>query len=319
MTKKVGFLFPGQGSQFVGMGSSLCNQFESAKKVFQKADEVLGYGLSKICFEGPEDVLTRTLNAQPAIYTTSFAALTVFKEKFPDIQPAIVAGHSLGEFSALAAAGYFSFEEGLRLVQVRAQAMEKAAAANPGAMAAILGLEQAGCIETAKESGAEVANFNAPLQTVLTGKADAIAKSCTIAEQKGAKRAMQLKVSGAFHSSLMTSAQAELLAALEKVQVKNLNCLFVPNVTGALNADLAEIRTLLGRQLISSVRWTDTMNQFKQQNLTHLFEIGPGKVLKGLAKSCEVPLAVQTFGVFEDIQAVTTVFAGSVPAAQPHH
>ena len=213
--KRIGFLFPGQGSQFVGMGLTLSNQYESAKKVFQRADEVLGYGLSKICFEGPEDMLIRTLNAQPAIYTASYAALTVFREKFPNIQPAIVAGHSLGEFSALAAAGFFSFEDGLRLVQVRAQAMEKAAAANPGAMAAILGLDQTGCIEVAKESGSEVANFNAPLQTVLTGKAEAITKSCTIAEQKGAKRAVQLKVSGAFHSSLMSSAQNELLAALE--------------------------------------------------------------------------------------------------------
>ncbi len=318
MKQKVGFLFPGQGSQFVGMGSSLCSQYDSAKKVFHEADEILGYSLSKICFEGPEDVLTRTLNAQPAIYTTSFAALTVFREKFPQIQPAIVAGHSLGEFSALAAAGFFSFEDGLRLVQVRAQAMEKAAAANPGTMAAILGLEQSGCAEVAKESGAEVANFNAPLQTVLTGKAEAISKSLLIAEQKGAKRAMQLKVSGAFHSSLMASAQAELLAALVKIHTHNLNCQFIPNVTGALDSDIAEIRLFLGRQLISSVRWTDTMKQFAQQNLTHLFEIGPGKVLKGLAKSCEVPVQVQTFGVAEDVESTTTAFSSSAPATQPH-
>ena len=314
MTKKIGFLFPGQGSQFVGMGLSLSNQYESAKKIFQKADEVLGYSLSKICFEGPEDVLTRTLNAQPAIYTTSFAALTVFREKFPSIQPSIVAGHSLGEFSALAAAGYFSFEDGLRLVQVRAQAMEKAASAQPGSMAAILGLEPAGCVEVAQESGAEVANFNARLQTVLTGTADAIAKSLVVAEQKGAKRAIQLKVSGAFHSSLMVSAQAELLEALKKVSIQGLNCDFVPNVTGNLNSNLLEIQTLLGKQLISSVRWTDTMKLFSQQNLTHLIEVGPGKVLKGLAKSCELPISVQTFGVSEDIDAIHKIFEGAIHA-----
>lgn len=314
MTAKIGFLFPGQGSQFVGMGVSLCNQYASAKKIFEQANQILGYDLTKICTEGPEDVLTRTLNAQPAIYTASIAALTVFKEKFPGIKPAIVAGHSLGEFSALTAVGFFSFEDGLRLVQVRAQAMEKAAAANPGTMAAILGLEQAGCKEVAQESGAEVANFNAPLQTVLTGKEEAIKKSLTIAEQKGAKRAMQLKVSGAFHSSLMISAQAELLAALAQVSVKKPDCAFIPNVTGAEVSNPDEIRNLLGKQLISSVLWTDTMAKFKAAGLTHLFEIGPGKVLKGLAKSCEVPVPVQTFGAVEDIDAAAKTLEGAIHA-----
>lgn len=314
MTKKIGFLFPGQGSQFIGMGSSLFNNFASAKSVFERANNVLGYDLAKICFEGPEDLLTRTLNAQPAIYTSSFAALTVFKEKFPGVKSDIVAGHSLGEFSALAAAGFFSFEDGLRLVQVRAQAMEKAATANPGTMAAILGLEQQICAEVAKNAGAEVANYNSPLQTVLTGTQAAITQSITLAEQAGAKRAMQLKVSGAFHSSLMKSAQAELLAALEKIQVHPLNCGFIPNVTGDLNSNVSEIRTMLGQQLVSSVRWTDTMKKFAQQNLTHLFEIGPGKVLKGLAKSCEVPVAVQTFGVLEDIEPTTKILEGVIHA-----
>lgn len=314
MKQKIGFLFPGQGSQFVGMGSSLFKQYTSAQQVFKKADDVLGYSLSKACFEGPEDVLTRTLHAQPAIYTTSFAALTVFREKFPQAQPAIVAGHSLGEFSALAAAGFFSFEDGLRLVQVRAQAMEKAAAANPGAMAAILGLEASLCAIVAQESGSEVANFNSPLQTVLTGKADAIIKSCVIAEEKGAKRAMQLKVSGAFHSTLMSQAQAELMQALEKISVRPLSCDFIPNVTGNLTSNPDEIRTLLGRQLVSSVRWTDTMKAFLNQNLTHLFEVGPGKVLKGLAKSCEIPVPVQTFGISEDVDATAKIFEGVIHA-----
>jgi len=314
MKQKIGFLFPGQGSQFVGMGSSLWNHFSSAKNIFKIANDVLSYDLQKICFEGPEDALTRTLHAQPAIYTTSMAALSVFREKFPHLQPHIVAGHSLGEFSALAAAGFFSFEDGLRLVQIRAQAMEKAASAHPGAMAAILGLEQNICSDVAREAGAEVANFNSPLQTVLTGQADAIAKSISIAEQKGAKRALQLKVSGAFHSTLMTGAQAELMSAIEKFSINPLTCQFIPNVTGALNSNTADIRLLLGRQLVSSVRWTDTMKQISQQNLTHLFEIGPGKVLKGLAKSCEVPVAVQTFGVFEDIDPAIKILEGEIHA-----
>jgi len=311
---KIGFLFPGQGSQFVGMGLSLFNQFDSAKAIFKKADDVLGYSISKICFEGPEDVLTQTLNAQPAIYVCSYAALTVLKEKWPSIQPSIVAGHSLGEFSALAAAGFFSFEDGLRLVQVRARAMEKAASQNPGAMAAILGLDQSGCIEVAKESGAEVANFNAPLQTVLTGTAAAIQKALEIAEKKGAKRAIQLKVSGAFHSSLMKQAQADLVGAIQGIKTNPLVAQFIPNVTGKVTGDTAEICDLLGRQLVSSVCWTETMAQLSKQGLTHLIEVGPGKVLKGLAKSCEVPLVVQTFGTNEDVEPVSKFFEGVVHA-----
>ncbi|HRK61546.1 MAG TPA: ACP S-malonyltransferase [Candidatus Omnitrophota bacterium] len=315
--KRIGFLFPGQGSQFVGMGLSLFNQFDSVKAVFKKADDVLGYSISQICFEGPEDVLTQTLNAQPAIYVCSYAALTALKEKWPSIQPAIVAGHSLGEFSALAAAGFFSFEDGLRLVQVRARAMEKAASQNPGAMAAILGLDQSGCIEVAKESGAEVANFNAPSQTVLTGTAAAIQKSLEIAEKKGAKRAIQLKVSGAFHSTLMKQAQADLVAAIQGIKTNPLAAQFIPNVTGKVTGDTAEICDLLGRQLVSSVCWTETMAQFSKLGLTHLIEVGPGKVLKGLAKSCEVPLAVQVFGTAEDVEPFTLAFLGSAPSAQP--
>ncbi len=314
MKQKVGFLFPGQGSQFIGMGLSLANQFESAKKIFHQANAVLGYDLSKICFEGPEDVLTRTLHAQPAIYTSSFAAYTIFCEKFSGFKPTIVAGHSLGEFSSLAAAGFFSFEDGLKLVQVRAQAMEKAAAANPGAMAAILGLDSNACAEVAKEAGAEVANFNAPLQTVLTGKAESIARAISLAEQKGAKRAIQLKVSGAFHSSLMGSAQTELLAALEKTPLQSLSCEFIPNVTGTKNSTPSKIKTLLGKQLISSVRWTDTMQLLNQQGLTHIFEVGPGKVLKGLAKSCEVSVGVNCFGTSEEVELVRKIFEGVIHA-----
>lgn len=314
MTKKIGLLFPGQGSQFVGMGASLSSAFSTAKKIFERADETLGYSISKICFEGPEEMLTQTLHAQPAIYVSSYAAFEVFKEKFPHFQPTLVAGHSLGEFSALAAAGFFSFEDGLKLVQVRAQAMEKAAKANPGTMAAVLGLSQEDCIDVAREAGAEVANFNAPIQTVLTGKADAIQRACVLAEQKGAKRAIQLKVSGAFHSSLMHQAQTELLSALKGTRVYPLTCSFIPNVTGEPNSDLESIKNLLGSQLISSVRWTNTMKQIVQMELTYLFEIGPGKVLKGLAKSCEVPISVQTFGTADDADAATKLFEGALHA-----
>lgn len=314
MKKKVGFLFPGQGSQFVGMGVALNEKYASAKNIFSQADKILGFKLSEICASGPEDVLTRTLYAQPAIYTSSCAAFAVFQEKFPDIKPQVVAGHSLGEFSALAAAGFFSFEDGLKLVQIRAQAMEKAATQNPGAMAAILGLSQADCISVAQEAGAEVANFNSPLQTVLTGAADAIARACSLAEQKGAKRVMPLKVSGAFHSTLMKAAQLDLCEALTRVQVKTPNCSFIPNVTGSSNNNPIEIKDLLGKQLVSSVRWTETMQKINLMELTHLVEVGPGKVLKGLAKSCETKTPVSLFGLPTDVEEIIKNFEGAIHA-----
>ncbi len=311
MTQKnesIGYLFPGQGSQFVGMGKDLYDQFPAAKIMYDKADEILGYSISKICFEGPESDLTRTLYAQPAIFVTSLAALKVLKDKFPELNPSFVAGLSLGEFTALVAARALTFEEGLNLVSKRASAMENAAKNNPGTMASIIGLSKEDCEAVAKEAGCEVANLNSPEQTVLSGTAASIQKACPLAEAKGAKRAIPLKVGGAFHSSLMTDAKTNLEKALKQTAIERPSCVFIPNATAAATHNPEEIKTLLAKQLMSPVRWVETMGQAERQNLQQVIEIGPGKVLKGLARKCGASFTVNTCGTVADITKLEELF-----------
>ena len=303
---RIGFLFPGQGAQYAGMGKDLFEEFPAARKIFESADTILGYPLSKICFEGPEDKLTRTLHAQPAIFTASMASLAVIREKFPDLNPVLAAGLSLGEFTALVAAGSFSFEDGLRLVNQRALAMEHAARKNPGTMASVMGLSEAACAAIARETGCEVANLNAPDQIALSGKVDAIEKACALAETQGAKRAIKLKVGGAFHSSLMRDAENELMAALQKIKIREPQCRFIPNVLGTPVSNPDEIRALLARQLVSAVRWTDTIRQSQSENILLALEIGPGKVLKGLARRIRPELKVECCGSVAEINALET-------------
>ncbi len=302
MTHKVGFLFPGQGSQFVGMGKDLYEKFPSAQKVFETANQTLGYSLTDICFSGPEDKLTRTFYAQPAIFVTSLAAWTVLKEKFPDLTPGFTAGLSLGEFTALVAAGSVSPDEGLKLVQKRAEAMERAAEKTPGTMASILGMGEADCLAIAKEAGCELANLNTPEQMVLSGTFETVEKGCVLAESKGAKKAIRLKVGGAFHSSLMKAAKEDLEKALSATRIEKPQCSFIPNVLGTPVSNPEEIRGLLARQLMSSVRWVDTMARAQESGLTLFLELGPGKVLKGLAKKCQPSLTVEPVGTFDDFE-----------------
>ncbi len=308
MGRRVGFLFPGQGAQYVGMGKDLFGKFPAARQVFEKADTILEYPISRLCFDGPETDLTRTLHAQPAIFVTSFAALTVLREKFPDLEPGFSAGLSLGEFTALAAAGSFSFEDGLKLVKARALAMEKAAEKNAGTMASILGLSQTECEAVAKEAGCDVANLNAPDQIVLSGRVDAIEKACQLAESKGAKRAIRLKVGGAFHSSLMRDAKESLEKAIAGTPVREPRCTFIPNASAVTSSDPSQIRDFLTRQLINPVRWIETMSQAAKSGISIFLEIGPGKVLKGLARKCEPTLAVEPCGTAEDFQKLEQVF-----------
>lgn len=311
VTQKIGFLFPGQGAQYVGMGKEMTNQFEEVRKVYQEADAVLGFPVSRYCFEGPEETLTRTLYSQPAIFTTSLALFTLLEKKFPDVKPSLVAGLSLGEFSALAAAHVFSFSEGLKLVQGRAEFMESAAKENPGTMASILGLNQKQCEALAKESGAQVANLNAPDQFVLSGTEASIEKATQLAEQFGAKRAIRLKVGGAFHSLLMEPAKKKFSESLKKKAFfQKPNCMFVPNVTavGQDNRDI--IRDLLAQQLTSPVQWVATMNYAKKQGITRFVELGPGRVLKGLAKRIDPALEVFSFEKITDLQTLESAFAG---------
>lgn len=302
MAKPIGFLFPGQGAQFVGMGKDLCAESPAARELYKKADDILGYSISRICFDGPETELTRTLYAQTGILVTSLAVLAALRERNPGLIPSIVAGLSLGEFTALTVAEAISFEDTLKLVQVRAEAMENAAKNNPGTMAFVMGLTIEQCMDVAQETGCEVANLNAPDQTVLSGTLPSIEKACKIAEVKGAKRAMPLKVGGAFHSSLMGEAKTRLETALANTPIHKPKCAFIPNVTAQSVSDPEEIRSLLAKQLTSSVQWVRTMATAKESGIATYLEIGPGKILKGLARKCQPELEVFSFGSMADFK-----------------
>ena len=307
MTKPIGFLFPGQGAQFVGMGKDLFEQSPAAQKLYKKADEVLGYSISQICFNGPEDQLTRTLYAQTGILVTSLAALATAREKIPGLQPSFAAGLSLGEFTALTASRAILFEDALKLVQIRAEAMDLAAKNNPGTMAFIMGLTLEQCTGIAQEAGCEIANLNAPDQTVLSGTLPAIEQACKLAETKGAKRTMPLKVGGAFHSSLMREAKARLEAALAKTPIHAPSCTFIPNVTAQKVSNPEEIRSLLAAQLTSSVQWVRTMATARESRITTYLEIGPGKILKGLARTCQPDLEVMSLGGMADMKSLESL------------
>ena len=304
VAQKIGFLFPGQGAQYVGMGKDAASQFPSVKKLYDQADRILGIPLSRHCFEGPEETLTRTLYAQPAIFVTSLALFFLFQEKFTELKPHLVAGLSLGEFSALVAGGSLSFSEGLKLVWSRAESMEEAASENPGTMVSIMGLNLEECTALAKESGAQLANLNAPDQFVLSGTEPSVNRAAELADQMGAKRALRLKVSGAFHSSLMEPARQRFSGALKKVTFQKPRCLFIPNVTGTPEPQPEKIRLLLAEQLTHPVRWIETIQCAKKQGMGHFVELGPGRVLKGLAKRIDPALEVLSFEKAADLETL---------------
>lgn len=282
--KKTALLFAGQGAQVIGMGKDLADAFPTARRLFDRANEVLGYDLASICFQGPEADLTRTENAQPGIYLVSWVALQVLKEHTPGLKFESTAGLSLGEFTALAAAGVMSFEDGLKVVRLRGRFMQEACEATQGTMAAIIGLDEGPTREVCVESGAELANLNCPGQIVISGELEAVAKACDMAKSRGAKRALPLTVAGAYHSKLMAGAQPKLRTALAETPLHLPAVPVISNVTAKPHATAGEIAGRLVEQVTSSVRWEESIRYLLAQGFTRFIELGPGTALTGFMK-----------------------------------
>ncbi len=267
------------------MGRDLCDAYPAARELYEHADEILGRSISALCFEGPAEELGQTYNSQPAIFLTSMACLTVARAQgVLDGEPKFVAGHSLGEYTALATAGALSFEDGLRLVETRGRLTHAAAKTTPGGMAAVLGLDEAAALAVCEEAGVELCNINSPGQLVIGGPKDAIARACELALARGAKRAIPLDVSGAFHTSLMLPAVAEFSEALSATPVQVPSIPVIANDTAAPMAEPDRIRAELAFQLTHPVRWVQCVEYMAAQGVTSFIEIGPGRVLGGLIK-----------------------------------
>lgn len=288
---KTAYIFPGQGAQFVGMGQDLYNSNEESKALFEQANEILGFRITDVMFNGTDEDLKQTNVTQPAIFLHSVILAKALGTSF---QPSMVAGHSLGEFSALVAAGALSFEDGLKLVSQRANAMQKACELKPSTMAAILGLDD----ETVEKICAQIedvvvpANYNCPGQLVISGSVEGVDKACALLTEAGAKRALKLNVGGAFHSPLMEPAKVELQAAIEATEIKAPSCPIYQNVDAKPYTDPQQIKANLIAQLTGAVRWTQTVQHMLTDGAEAFVEVGPGNVLQGLVK--KVDRQVQT-------------------------
>ncbi|MDA5107830.1 ACP S-malonyltransferase [Brevibacillus thermoruber] len=312
---KVAFVFPGQGSQFVGMGRSLAEKSAAARDVFERADEALGFSLSSLCFEGPEEELRLTVNTQPAILTTSVAVLAALREKRADVTPDYVAGHSLGEYSALVAAGAMAFADAVKVVRARGQFMEEAVPAGQGAMAAVLGMERQALQDvceavTASGHPVQPANMNGPGQIVISGTAEGVRLAGEQAKAAGAKRVLPLNVSGPFHSSLMQPAAEKLMAVLADVDVNDARVPVVANVSARPETAAGAIVDNLVKQVAAPVLWEDSVRWMADQGVTTFVEIGPGKVLAGLIK--KIAPAGTTIVSVQDMESLHELLNGGV-------
>jgi len=307
MMRMVAFLFPGQGSQSVGMGREFFENFSLARRVFEEADDALHFSISKLCFQGPEEALKLTENTQPAILTTSIACLRVLQNE-KGFTPRLTAGHSLGEYSALVASGGLVFSDAVRIVRLRGRFMQEAVPVGEGAMAAVLGMERKDlerlCEEAAGEEVLAPANFNSPGQIVISGHTRAVERAIERVKQKG-KKAMLLAVSAPFHSPLMKGAGERLAKEIEPISVGELKIPVVTNVEAEINEDRNRVKPLLVAQVSSPVRWEESMKRMVQEGIERVFEIGPGKVLSGLMKRIDSRVETATIENIETLKRIS--------------
>lgn len=307
MNKHLAFVFPGQGSQTIGMGQRLAEAYPIASETFEQADDLLGFPLSKIAWEGPEADLNDTINTQPALFVHAIATLRVLQQQRPDYRPAFVAGHSMGELSALVIAGSLSFPDGLRLVRRRGELMRQAGERNPGGMAAVLGLDiptlEALCVRASTEhEPVQVANDNCPGQVVISGASAAIKRAIELAREAGARRVVRLAVSIAAHSPLMRHAQEHFNLAVDQAPLKAPQVRLIGNVSATPLESIEAVRADLKAQLTSRVRWSESIQWMQAHGVTHFLELGPGSVLAGLIRRIDRNLHTAPLGEPEDLE-----------------
>jgi [acyl-carrier-protein] S-malonyltransferase len=317
VAEKFAFLFPGQGSQSLGMGQLLAETYPAAAETFQEADSVLGFPLSDLCWHGPEEDLKDTINTQPALLTHSIAVLRVFRSQFPEIHVSFTAGHSVGEFSALVASGALRFQDGLQCVRERGRLMKEAGQQKPGGMTAVLGLElqkvEEICQEISSESGKSiwVANDNCPGQVVISGEIAGLAEASERLSAAGARKVIQLAVSIPSHCPLMVDAQKHFNQVLNETPIKNPDIPIIGNVSASFLHTAQEIREDLGSQLTSPVRWTQSMHTLVSSGATHCFELGSGNVLSGLMRRIDRSIPTISISTTTDLTSLSSMVTPS--------
>lgn len=306
---KVAYVFPGQGAQYVGMGRDLYDSYDSARAVFKQADEALGFPLSQLCFNGPDNELRQTVNAQPAIVTVSLALLSTIRNSADSKSlpaPAFVAGHSLGEYTALAAAGVFDFATAIYLTHQRGRLMHQAGLENPGGMAAVIGLDEASLADICNQSDTRIVNFNCPGQLVISGDMDSLRKAIELAEAKGAHRVMPLQVSGAFHTHYMQPAADSLAEIIDNIHFNTPQISILANTTASEITTADMVKEELLNQLCNSVQWQRSIEYMIDNGVTTFIEIGPGRVLSGLIKRINRDVKAINIG---DVEAIKNINA----------